>query len=47
MGLIYKDEILRNKLVAAAGPQAAKFDWDASAARLWESMMKCTRISKI
>jgi len=43
MGLIYKDEMLRNKLVAAAGPQAAKFDWDRSAAELWESMMACLK----
>lgn len=41
MGLIYKDEMLRNRLVAAAAQQAQKFDWDASAARLWESMMAC------
>ena len=41
MGLIYKDEVLRSKLVAAAKAQAAKFDWDSSAARLWESMMNC------
>lgn len=41
MGLIYKDEVLRNRLVAAAKVQAAKFDWDVSASQLWESMMKC------
>jgi glycosyltransferase involved in cell wall biosynthesis len=43
MGLIYRDEALRNRLVAAAAIQAAKFDWDASAAQLWESMMKCVK----
>ena len=43
MGMIYKDEILRNKLVAAAPVQASKFDWDASAVKLWESMMKCIK----
>jgi glycosyltransferase involved in cell wall biosynthesis len=43
MGMIYKDEILRNRLVAAAFVQAAKFDWDTSAAQLWESMMKCVK----
>jgi glycosyltransferase involved in cell wall biosynthesis len=41
MGLIYKDEVLRNKLVLAAKEQAAKFDWDTSANQLWDSMMKC------
>jgi glycosyltransferase involved in cell wall biosynthesis len=41
MGLIYKDEVLRAKLVAAAAPQAAKFDWDLSAVQLWDSMMAC------
>lgn len=40
MGQIYKDEVLRNRLVAAAGPQSDKFDWDRSAEQLWESMMK-------
>lgn len=41
MSLIYKDEALRNRLAAAAPAQAAKFNWDESAARLWDSMMKC------
>ena len=41
MKLIYKDEALRSRLVAASGPQAAKFSWDISAVQLWESMMKC------
>lgn len=39
MGQIYKDETLRNRLIAAAHVQAAKFDWDRSAEQLWASMM--------
>ena len=46
MGLIYKDEAQRKKLVEAAPVQAAKFDWDTSAAQLWESMMKCLPAKK-
>jgi glycosyltransferase involved in cell wall biosynthesis len=41
MHLLYKDEALRNRLIAEAPEQVRKFDWDGSAARLWESMMKC------
>ncbi|MEO6833433.1 MAG: glycosyltransferase family 1 protein, partial [Chitinophagaceae bacterium] len=41
MGMLYKDEDLRNKLIAAAKLQAAKFDWKKSAEILWESMMRC------
>ncbi len=41
MGIIYKDEALRSRLIAASTAQAAVFDWDTSAAQLWESMMKC------
>ncbi len=41
MSLIYKDEVLRNKLVAAAPAQAAKFDWDESARKLWDCLVKC------
>jgi glycosyltransferase involved in cell wall biosynthesis len=41
MHLLYKDEALRNRLIAKAPEQVRKFDWDGSAARLWESMMKC------
>jgi glycosyltransferase involved in cell wall biosynthesis len=43
MMLIYKDETLRDRLVTAAPAQAAKFDWDRSAAELWESMMQCVK----
>jgi len=41
MSLVYKDEVLRGKLIAAAPAQAAKFNWDDSAKVLWESLMKC------
>lgn len=46
MALIYKDEMLRKKLIAAAPAQAAKFDWDASAARLWDVLMKTAGAGK-
>ena len=41
MHLLYKDEALRNRLIAKAPEQVRKFDWDGAAVRLWESMMKC------
>lgn len=41
MEMMYKDETLRAKLIAAAPNQVAKFNWDKTAAKLWESMMKC------
>src|SRR5690606_9413263 len=41
MELLYKDEVLRSNLIRAAGKQVAKFQWDKSAAVLWQSMMKC------
>jgi glycosyltransferase involved in cell wall biosynthesis len=43
MQLLYKDESLRKKLVEASKEQVKKFDWDRSAAQLWESMMKCLK----
>ncbi len=43
MQLIYKDEALRNKLIAAAKEQVKKFDWDASADKLWDCVMKCLK----
>lgn len=46
MALIYKDEVLRNKLIAAAIEQAARFDWDRSALQLWDSMMACLPAKK-
>ena len=41
MQLLYKDEVLRAKLIAAAKEQVKKFDWDKSARELWDNMMKC------
>lgn len=41
MGMMYKDERLRAKLIAAAPAQVEKFSWQKSAERLWDCMMKC------
>jgi len=41
MEQLYKDEVLREKLIAAAPEQVAKFNWDKTADKLWQSMMKC------
>jgi glycosyltransferase involved in cell wall biosynthesis len=41
MELIYKDELLRKKLIIAAREQAKKFDWNRSAEKLWACMMQC------
>ena len=41
MQLMYKDEALRSRLIAAAPAQVEKFTWDKAAARLWDSMMRC------
>jgi len=43
MHQLYKDEALRNKLIANARVQIRKFDWDSSANKLWDSMMKCVK----
>lgn len=43
MQMLYKDEALRAKMVAAAPEQVKKFDWDKSADLLWDSMMKCVK----
>ncbi len=40
MGQIYKDETLRSQLIAKAMIQKEKFNWDVSAAQLWESILK-------
>jgi glycosyltransferase involved in cell wall biosynthesis len=39
MQMIYKDEVLRAKLIEAAKEQVKKFSWQKSADKLWESMM--------
>lgn len=41
MQLLYKDEALRAKLIAAAPEQVRKFNWDRSAEDLWNALMKC------
>jgi len=41
MQLMYKDEALRSRLIAAAPAQVGKFTWDKAADRLWDSMMRC------
>lgn len=41
MEMLYKDERLRTELISKAEAQASKFDWDRSAHKLWDSMMKC------
>jgi len=43
MEMLYKDEALRNKLVQAAAIQAAKFNWETTANKLWECMMACVK----
>jgi glycosyltransferase involved in cell wall biosynthesis len=43
MMAIYKDERLREKLVAAAMVQKDKFSWDLAAEKLWESLMKAAK----
>lgn len=43
MGMMYKDELLRAKLIAAAPAQVAKFDWDRSAEQLFQCVLKCVR----
>lgn len=40
MGMVYKDEVLRNRLIAAAKVQKQKFNWDVSAEKLWQSILK-------
>lgn len=41
MHLIYKDEMLRKKLIQNAAIQVKKFNWDLTASRLWDCMMRC------
>lgn len=46
MHTLYKDEALRSKLIANASAQVAKFNWQASADKLWACMMLCTKKQK-
>jgi glycosyltransferase involved in cell wall biosynthesis len=41
MEIVYKDETLRKRLIEAAPMQVEKFQWQKSADKLWESLMKC------
>jgi len=41
MEMMYKDELLRKKLITAAPAQVEKFQWQKTADKLWESLMKC------
>lgn len=41
MERLYKDEVLRQKLIAAAPEQVERFNWNKTADRLWESLLKC------
>jgi glycosyltransferase involved in cell wall biosynthesis len=43
MQMIYKDEVLRAKLIAAAKEQVKKFSWDMSADKLWSSIMQTVK----
>jgi glycosyltransferase involved in cell wall biosynthesis len=42
MMLIYKDEILRNKLIENGKQQLTRYSWDQSASRMWEVIMEMT-----
>lgn len=41
MEMLYKDEALRARLIAAAPAQVKKFTWDKAADILWDSLLKC------
>ncbi len=41
MMMIYKDERLRDRMIAAARIEKLRFDWDRSADQIWDSLMKC------
>jgi len=41
MHLMYKDEVLRARLIAKAPEQVQKFTWQGAADRLWNCMMQC------
>ena len=43
MMLIYKDEVLRRRLIQKGFDVAAQFSWQRTADLLWESMMKAVR----
>jgi glycosyltransferase involved in cell wall biosynthesis len=43
MHTMYKDETLRNRLIAKAPEQVQKFTWQGAADRLWACMMQCVQ----
>ena len=46
MNLIFKDEMLRTKLMRQCAPQAAKFNWDESAAKVWNILVQTAASGK-
>lgn len=45
MEVLYKDEMLRKRLIAAAPTQVARFQWDKTADVLWKSVMASVKAS--
>ncbi|MFT4060718.1 MAG: glycosyltransferase family 1 protein [Edaphocola sp.] len=43
MMLLYKDETLRDRLIKAAGVRKLQFDWEQSAAIVWEKLVQVAR----
>ena len=43
MMAIYKDETLRNQLIAKGALQAKKFNWDTTAGKLWQIIMDASK----
>ncbi|MEZ5047384.1 MAG: glycosyltransferase family 1 protein [Chitinophagaceae bacterium] len=43
MTLLYKDEALRAKLIQEGKTQMQKFDWEISATRCYDALMKCCK----
>jgi glycosyltransferase involved in cell wall biosynthesis len=41
MMLLFKDEDLRNQLIIKGRQQAGLFNWDKTAAAVWEAINKC------
>jgi glycosyltransferase involved in cell wall biosynthesis len=46
MAMVYRDETLRARLIAAAPAQVARFSWDKAAEVLWNSLMQCLPAGK-
>lgn len=43
MEMLYKDEALRAKLIAAAPAQVAKYSWERAADVLWDNIVRCVK----